>query len=90
MIVVCLLLEVSWVCLQFVIVVFPDHTHLLFLVLKGVWFGWYSYPLCKGQWVHYCLSVETCYQFYLSLIQGIILDYLKSSRVVPLLKKIGV
>ena len=22
--------EVPWVCLQFVIVVFPDHTHLLF------------------------------------------------------------
>ena len=25
-------LAVSWGCLQFVIVVFPDHTHLLFLV----------------------------------------------------------
>ena len=24
-------LAVQWVCLQFVIVVFPDHTHLLFL-----------------------------------------------------------
>ena len=30
-IVVWLLLAVPWVCLQFVIVVFPDHTHLLFL-----------------------------------------------------------
>ena len=29
-IVVCLFLAVSWVCLHFVIVVFPDHTHLLF------------------------------------------------------------
>ena len=29
--VVWLLVAVSWVCLQFVIVVFPDHTHLLFL-----------------------------------------------------------
>ena len=28
-IVVWLLLAVQWVCLQFVIVVFPDHTHLL-------------------------------------------------------------
>ena len=27
-----LFLEVPWVCLQFVIVVFPDHTHLLFLM----------------------------------------------------------
>ena len=25
-------LAVPWVCLQFVIVVFPDHTHLLFLL----------------------------------------------------------
>ena len=30
-IVVWLFLAVAWVCLQFVIVVFPDHTHLLFL-----------------------------------------------------------
>ena len=27
-----LFLAVPWVCLQFVIVVFPDHTHLLFSV----------------------------------------------------------
>ena len=30
--VVWLFLVVSWVCLRFVIVVSPDHTHLLFLV----------------------------------------------------------
>ena len=30
-IVVWLFLAVPWVCLQFVIVIFPDHTHLLFL-----------------------------------------------------------
>ena len=29
-----LFLAVPWDCLQFVIVVFPDHTHLLFLMLK--------------------------------------------------------
>ena len=29
-IVVWLCLAMPWVCLQFVIVVFPDHTHLLF------------------------------------------------------------
>ena len=29
-IVVWLFLAVQWVCLQFVMVVFPDHTHLLF------------------------------------------------------------
>ena len=27
-----LFLAVPWVCLQFMIVVFPDHTHLLFLL----------------------------------------------------------
>ena len=32
-IVVWLLLVVSWVCLQFVIVVFPDHTHVLFYMI---------------------------------------------------------
>ena len=31
-IVLWLFLSVPWVCLQFVIVVFSDHTHLLFLV----------------------------------------------------------
>ena len=30
-IVVWLFLSVPWVCLQFVIVIFPNHTHLLFL-----------------------------------------------------------
>ena len=32
-IVVWLFLVVPWVCLQFVILVFPDYTHLLFLLL---------------------------------------------------------
>ena len=31
LIVVWLFLAVPWVCLQFVIVVFPDHSHLLYL-----------------------------------------------------------
>ena len=31
-IVVWLFLAVAWVCLQFVIVVFPDHTHLIFCI----------------------------------------------------------
>ena len=31
-----LFLAVPWVSLQFVIVVFPDHTHLLFLLLYGI------------------------------------------------------
>ena len=35
-IVVWLFLAVSWVCLQFVIMVFPYHTHLLFLAYSKV------------------------------------------------------
>ena len=35
-IVVWLFLAVPWVCQQFVIVVFPDHTHLLFCLTKPV------------------------------------------------------
>ena len=30
-----LFLAIPWGCLWFVIVVFPDHTHLLFLILKS-------------------------------------------------------
>ena len=35
-IVVCLFLTIPRVCLQFVIVEFPDHTHLLFLNLYEI------------------------------------------------------
>ena len=34
MIVVWLFPTMPWVCLQFVIVLFPDHTHLLFLIFS--------------------------------------------------------
>ena len=34
-IVVWLFIAVTWVCLQFVIVVFPDHTQLLFLAQQA-------------------------------------------------------
>ena len=34
-----LFLAVPWGCLRFVIVVFPDHTHLLIFIFKGVLFG---------------------------------------------------
>ena len=36
--VVWLFLTVPWVCLPFVIVVFPDHTHLLFLEIAFTFF----------------------------------------------------
>ena len=37
MMVVWLFLAVPWVCLRFVIVVFPDHSHLLFLIDLMYW-----------------------------------------------------
>ena len=40
-----LFLAVPWGCLGFVIVVFPDHTHILFLV--GMILIWPSLKLCK-------------------------------------------
>ena len=38
-----LFLAVPWGCLWFVIVVFPDHTHLLFLLINGVNIISYAY-----------------------------------------------
>ena len=35
--VVWLFLAVQWGCLRFVIVVFPNHTHLLFLIYEGLY-----------------------------------------------------
>ena len=37
-----LFLAVPWGCLQFVIVVFPDHTHLLFLMLNWTLIHFFS------------------------------------------------
>ena len=57
MIVVWLSLGVPWVCLQFVIVVFPYHTHLLFFVEQ-------SKPILK---LHYAImdkKMFTCYSFF--------------------------
>ena len=57
-----LFLAVPRGCLQFVIVVFPDHTHLLFLFCKG--------PKCAGgpeydnvSTIYLCMS--TCYIKYI-------------------------
>ena len=37
-----LFLAVSWGCLQFVIVVFPDHTHLLFMTFEPLYVIYYN------------------------------------------------
>ena len=58
MIVVWLLLAVPWVCLQFVIVVFPDHTHLLFLAQN------YIDKLKVFHWVqNVFLLLQICFHF---------------------------
>ena len=41
-----LFLAVTWDCLQFVIVVSPDHTHLLFLSLSHWYPGSQVWPQC--------------------------------------------
>ena len=49
--VVWLFLAVTWVCLRFVIVVFPDHTHLLFLLhvvtSSVIQFNKFFHPMVK-------------------------------------------
>ena len=49
-----LFLEVPWGCLRFVIVVFPDHTHLLFLnfihhIYINRWFPFYRWSVMEKQ-----------------------------------------
>ena len=48
-----LFLAVQRGCLQFVIVVFPDHTHLLFLIHRKTW------PLVGGQF-SFCANIRNC------------------------------
>ena len=52
-IVVWLFLAVPWVCLQFVIVVFPDHTLLLFLDIY-----WISIQMSKQFYCHLSLDAR--------------------------------
>ena len=44
-IVVWLLLTMPRICMQFVIVVFPDHTHLLFSIISFILFGKIKYKI---------------------------------------------
>ena len=50
-----LILAVPRGCLQFVIVVFPDHAHLLFLTVTGAFF--YCDCLTSGK---FCMSKHSC------------------------------
>ena len=53
-IVVWLFLVVSWVCLLFVIVVYPDHTHLLFLKKADLLALWLYVFLCFCNFPIWC------------------------------------
>ena len=53
LVVVCLFLAVPWGCLLFVIVVFPDHAHILFLGSE--------YPLNLLYMNHKTGDLETCF-----------------------------
>ena len=57
-IVVWLFLGVPWVCLQFVIVVFPDHTHLLFPNTKICFPEFFSNYACHVTMMMRCLMLK--------------------------------
>ena len=65
-----LFLVVPWGCLRFVIVVFPDHAHLLFLVCCLVC----SLQSCDHQlekWLTSWLFFALCFLVFLSLSHGV-------------------
>ena len=73
--VVWLYFVVSWVCLRFGIVVFPDHTHLLFLLTKPIPVQYWTnvYPTryrSDVQLMGKMISLQSCLQ-YLADIQTI-------------------
>ena len=58
-----LLLAVPWVCLQFVVVVSPDHTHLLFLFADLTSFDMYfkhTKSRTRSENVKFILSPSFC------------------------------
>ena len=64
-IVVWLFLAVPWVCLQFVIVVFPDHTHLLFYIYCLMYFPWFVGNLCLSWFCYALLCVDSSFTIIL-------------------------
>ena len=55
-----LFLAVPWGCLRFVIVVFPDHTHLLFFMRVDVLHKFYCICIyCEYHDSHACSFVQT-------------------------------
>ena len=74
-----LFLAVTRGCLQFVIVVFPDHTHLLFFIL---YFGFKTCPASDlAQLIHYTLCgvselLPCCKYNYATLLKHAIRQYI--------------
>ena len=62
-----LFLAVQRGCLQFVIVVFPDHTHLLFLNTKLLKQGYLYQKLCKGFYKFYHRPSELIVKYNVGL-----------------------
>ena len=55
---------VSWVCLQFVIMVFPDHTHFLFIIVISViarlgFKDWVWFGLCNFLFTVHVIFVQS-------------------------------
>ena len=73
--VVWLSLAMPWVCLQFVIVVFPDHSHLLFLRSKGHWLEVHCHVLQRGEpFTVLQAKSDSDVMFCLHSYQGVIID----------------
>ena len=53
-----LFLAVPWGCLRFVIVVFPDHSHLLFLIINGTTLSLFSIHLLEACKRIFCKRVK--------------------------------
>ena len=55
-----LFLAVPWVFLQFVVVIFPDHTHYFCCILQGLISVWFSDHLQINVAVPFYESTRTC------------------------------
>ena len=67
-IVVWLFFVVPWVCLQFVIVVLPDHTHLLFLLSQKAW-----EKFCK---LYFCIRIGPLFKFKCNRVEHLQIRYM--------------
>ena len=75
MIVVWFFLTVPCVCLQFVIVVFPHHIHLLFLIEKVESYSIYLNAMNQNDLIHN----QTYYSVYFIFLSFGIMDYIVES-----------